>query len=239
MFRTRSNVSLPFRLHWLILCCAVAACGRQSAGYFPLEAGRYWQYTVQRTTMDGSVTQKYLIQTTPGSTLDGVEVHAKQTVDGSQYFYRTTAEGIRRIAQKLRGDSALVRNDPAPTVLPADLKVGAGWQQASRTSVLENTGPPWEKLFQITEPITLDYTIESVSETVRVPAGEFHDCLRVAGRGRVSADVGNFIGRADITVSVTEWYAPGVGLVRSRRLETTDAQSLNRGELLMELETYR
>ena len=232
---------LPFTWPWLApFVLFVAACDRGATTFFPLDAERYWQYTVRRTTMDGTVTQKYLIATEASSRdWNGTSVRAKRTVDGSEYYYRVDDTGVMRVAQKLRSDADVSAADPAVMVLPANPSVGASWRQPTFTSVLENTGPPWETLFRITKPVTLDYVIESTSDTVDVPAGRFSGCVRAVGNGRFNADVGNYIGRTDINVRVTDWYAPDVGLVRSERIETTSADALNYGALVMELEVFR
>ncbi len=221
------------------LIAVLGACDNGPANYFPLDPDRYWQYDVVRTTMDGRNKQKYLIETRPPREWNGHRVQVRQTVDGHLFFYREHADGINRVARKLRAEEAVTATDPAVLVLPRSPVVGASWSQASHTAVLENTGPPWETLFRITQPVDLDFTVASTSDTVRVGAGEFNGCLRVVGSGRFSADVGNYIGRAEINVSITEWYAPNVGLVRSERIETTDAKALNHGSIVMELAAYR
>jgi hypothetical protein len=223
----------------LLVLCTGTGCGDQATSYFPLDDGRYWQYRIHRTTMDGSVTQKYLIETLPSRELNGAKVNAKQTIDGHQYFYHADTTGVRRVAQKLRTDAEILLNTPHDIVLPADPIIGANWQQVSQTSVLESAHAPWESLYRLAQPVTLDYVVESTSETVHVSAGTFDDCLRVVGHGKVAVEIGNYIGRAEIAVTVTEWYAPGVGLVRSERSETTDAAALKHGALVMELESYR
>jgi hypothetical protein len=221
------------------LLISLGACDREPASYFPLEPDRYWQYDVVRTTMDGSKNQKYLIETRAPREWNGATVHVRQTVDGHQFFYRRQADGINRVARKLSAEATATATEPAILVLPRAPAVGDSWRQLSHTAVLENTGPPWETLFRIMHPVELDFTVASTSDTVRVGAGNFSDCLRVVGHGRFSADVGNYIGRAEISVNVTEWYAPNVGLVRSERTETTNAQALSHGSIVMELASYR
>jgi len=222
----------------VVLIAVLGACDNGPANYFPLDPDRYWQYDVVRTTMDGRNKQKYLIETRPAREWNGHHVQVRQTVDGHLFFYREHADGINRVARKLRAEAAVTATDPAVLVLPRSPVVGASWRQASHTAVLENTGPPWETLFRITQPVDLDFTVASTSDTIRVGAGEFNGCLRVVGNGRFSADVGHYIGRADISVSVPGWYAPNVGLVRSERIETTDAKALDHGSIVMELAAY-
>jgi len=230
----------PWPLSTVILVVAIAAgCDTGGKDFFPLEDKRYWQYTIERTTMDGAKTQKYLLESLPARAWNGQRVLAKRTVDGHQYFYAVDDTWVKRVARQMRGDEAVTATIPALIVLPGTPQVGDSWQRSTVTAVLENTGPPWETLFRVAKPLTLDYTVASVTDTVRVAAGEFQDCVRTVGHGQVNADVGNYIGRARITVQVSEWYAPNVGLVRSERIETTDADVLNHGSIVMELETFR
>lgn len=221
------------------LLVALGACDEGPASYFPLDPDRYWQYDVVRTTMDGRKNQKYLIETQAPREWNGATVHVRQTVDGHQFYYREHADGINRVARKLNTEATASATEPAVLVLPRSPAVGDSWRQLSHTAVLENTGPPWETLFRITQPVELDFTVASTSDTVRVGAGNFSDCLRVVGHGRINAEVGNYIGRAEISVNVMEWYAPNVGLVRSERIETTNAQALSHGSIVMELGSYR
>jgi len=214
------------------------ACDQRPTNYYPLDVDRRWHYTIERTTMDGTVTQKYLTQTLPYQNWNGIRIVAKNTVSDHRYYYRIDGDGVRRVARKLRTDKHIQAVDPSHIVLPADIRSGATWQRSTQTIVLENAGPPWETPFRITQTVILDYTIESVTDVVHVPAGEFHDCLRVVGSGLIDAEIGNYIGRTVISVTVTEWYAPNVGLVRLQRIETTDAEALNYGALKMELESY-
>lgn len=229
------------RFGLLTLGALLVACeiGPPSESYFPLDAGHYWHYSIQRTTMDGEVTQKYIIETLKPRPLNGARVNAKRTVDGNEFYYRQTPSGIVRVGRKRRHESEIEQNQPHSVVLPANLAVGSRWQRESHTSVLENTGPPWETLFRITEAVELSYVIETNLAHVSVPAGEFEQCLKVVATGRANTDVGNYIGHAEITVEVTDWYAPGVGLVRSERIETTDAKAIDRGTIVMELESYQ
>lgn len=234
-----ATINIRQRAALAALLITLGACDQGPASYFPLDPNRYWQYDVVRTTMDGSKHQKYLIETQAPREWNGATVQVRQTVDGHQFFYREYADGINRVARKLSAEATATATEPAVLVLPRSPAVGDSWQQLSHTAVLENTGPPWETLFRITQPVKLDFTVASTSDTVRVGAGIFSNCLRVVGHGRFSAEVGNYIGRAEISVNVTEWYAPNVGLVRSERVETTNAQALNHGSIVMELASYR
>ena len=62
-----------------------------------------------------------------------------------------------------------------------------------------------------------------MDDTVSVAAGTFRHCLRVRSRGSLFAGktLQQFMGINDIDIDQTEWYAPGVGLVKTVRREFT------------------
>jgi hypothetical protein len=124
-------------------------------------------------------------------------------------------------------------------VLPGTLVVGATWKGDTRTRVLEVTSHAAGALYKIEADVPLVYTVEGLAETVRVPAGEFRGCLRIRATGRTLAEVRKQVGLAEIQIDQVEWYARGVGLVRTERRETTSSSALPSGTLVVELETLR
>ncbi len=229
------------RLVILLVLPLFAACGQDDAGerLFPLEPGREWQYRVVRTTMDGTRELRHVVRAVAvpsGSELSGL----RMTLDGRSLRYARTAEGLFRLGDDAAGSTR--HAGPAPgaprLVLPDAVAAGATWQSRDVTSVLENTGPPWETLFRITVPVPMRYEVVRDDATIETPGGRFERCLLVEGHGSTNADVGNYIGHATIEIRSREWFAPGVGLVRLERDERTDAAALSAGRLVMELDRW-
>ncbi|MGH7966507.1 MAG: TapB family protein [Candidatus Binatia bacterium] len=97
--------------------------------------------------------------------------------------------------------------------LPATLAVGARWQ---------SHGPVLNAL------VEADYHVVS-QEAVEVPAGRYPDCFRIESSTKVSPiqPDGNTDSEAATTFSSTDWYAAGVGLVKSQmRQEGQDTGEL-------------
>ena len=214
----------------------LAGCSGDSgpARYLPLEPGYQWHYRVVRTTMDGTSHLRHAIHSLPvepGTGFAGL----RETLGGKRLHY---VEDERGLLQPDFGRSA-DSSGRERLVLPADLRAGTTWEAGDRTTVLENSGPPWETLFRINVPIELRYRVESTDARVSTPAGEFDHCLLIAGTGSTNADVGNYIGHTQIEVRTLEWYAPGVGLVRLEREESTAADALAAGALSMELDFWQ
>lgn len=224
------------------------ACSNNGQAYFPLEPGIYWRYNIESTTMDGTETKKFIVQATQQRSWEGKTVPVRTTLAGTRLFYERTEQGILRVAtQRIDQQSPAAVPENQRTVLKYPLEPGTSWTEMTETSALYRTGPPQRSEYWIHAPVPLTYVIEATDDTVRVPAGRYENCLRVHATGKTpNYDAGNYIGRTDIIVDQTDWYAPGVGLVKSVRRETTTGKVLNHGgmqtfagEMVFELETFR
>lgn len=217
-----------------LLAAALSGCGGPEA-HFPLEPGISWLYEVDVRTMDGEFTKRYPVRSGRPTRLGAEAVYPRVALSGERTYYARRDDGIWRVARQVRQSEA-----PAPylrpaLVLPATLDADVEWQGQTVTRVLEHTGPPQETLFQIREVVPMRYRLAAEAEPVAVPAGTFSDCVKVIGEGSLNADVGNYIGRTTIRVETTDWYAPGVGLVRAERTETTTSEAIDFGRMVMEL----
>ena len=84
----------------------------------------------------------------------------------------------------------------------------------------------------------LDLSIESLDDTITVPAGQFSKCMRIKMTGSAYKNAGNYVGLTLVNVEQTNWYSPGVGLVKLERLETTQSAALDKGTLSIELVNF-
>jgi hypothetical protein len=193
-----------------------AACGRPAAGdYFPLGKGAAWEYAISYKVRGERHTQRLIF-----SNGDPVVVNDKR------YYPRIGLSGKREYFR--RTDSGILHVDPVSgkqsQVLKFPLKKGQTWQADSKIKVLEVTGaftPTFRA--RIINPVTLTYRIEDSDDTVSVAAGTFRHCLRIRSRGSLFAGktLQQFMGINSIDIDQTEWYAPGVGLVKTVRQEYT------------------
>ena len=87
--------------------------------------------------------------------------------------------------------------------------------------------------------ITLESTLETVEETITVPAGTYEKCIRVVSTGSATKNLGPFMGTANITVEEHNWYAPGVGLLKSIRKEQSNHMMLGSGEISLQLVKFQ
>jgi hypothetical protein len=87
-------------------------------------------------------------------------------------------------------------------------------------------------------PMLMYYRIERMDEVVRVPAGIFEGCMKVTGRGETSIKGAFSEAFIELTVQTVDYFAPGIGLVKSERLETSSHPRYAGGEYVKELQGY-
>jgi hypothetical protein len=87
-------------------------------------------------------------------------------------------------------------------------------------------------------PYTLTSTIESIDETVTVSAGTFKGCVKVKGSGNAQKKLG-ILGDAKINVEHYNWFAPGIGTIKSIVKESSNHMMVGSVERAMELEAFK
>ena len=220
----------------LILLCT--ACVDDKDSYFPLTKGLKWQYDVALITRDGLSNQKYMFNSFGEGELNGEPVFLRQSVDGTVSYY-SNGSGTHYLGYKNSQTLNPEFNEYKQIILPEDISVGVKWEEETVTKLLQKTGPPQKTLFKIIAKVPLEVKVESLNETVIVPAGKFENCLKISKTGSVFKDAGNYVGLTVVNVEQNNWYAPGVGLVKLERTETTQRQALDKGSLLVELTNFK
>lgn len=226
------------RMAGIALAALSVACGQGQVTYFPLRAGVKWHYDVAITTRDGLEKQRYFLANLGKKQLNEKKVFVRRSLEGTSLFYEETGSGIYYLGQISERVPGRVFNAGKQIVLPLPPRQHMRWQAVTETRLLKKTGPPQSTEFRITATVPLEAEIVSLSETVTVPAGTFKNCLEIAMSGSTMKDAGNYVGLTQVNVEETRWYAPGTGLVKMERLETTRSEALDRGSLLIELAGY-
>jgi hypothetical protein len=233
------KLAKDFVFIWILLSIFETSCSlEQSSTYFPLEEGLKWRYQVTKTTRDGVRQQKYIYISLDDRIVEGQTVSVRKSVDGSLFYYRETEAGILYVGKEIQSGVARKFLRDEHYILRYPLQLRKQWQDTTTTKLLVKTGPPQKTVFRIDAKIPLKVLIDTLDETIVVPAGIFHHCIKISKQGSEFKDAGNYIGRTIIRVKETSWYAPGVGLVKSIREETTESQALDKGQLIIELDLF-
>ena len=236
MFSIKQNPAI----HILgILTCMFAGCERQALDqYFPLAEGKYWRYVMSYKTMDGTFKGVYAVENLEQIQKNGDLLYVRKLLDGSLNYFRITTDGILLVAREKTVDFNTDYTEEGHYIFQFPVQVGTQWQDTTVSRALIKTGPPQKTEFHIVAKVPVTANIDSMTDTVKVPAGIFKNCMRVNISGDAFTNAGNYVGLTVVKINETNWYAAGIGLVKSVRKETTKSKALDKGEIILELESY-
>lgn len=218
-------------------CMLLSACGKEpQPDYFPLNEGYRWQYRVSESNPLVSRRLPLSMENLGARKRDGVRYWLRRSSEGNEYWLRIEGDGVQRSGARSWLDAPPAVDGPPQTVLPPKLVVGAEWNAQTRPYILERAIPFRERFTQDeSKNIELRMRLASDDEVVETPAGRFEHCLRVEGQGRLFVLADARIGASEVPITHTEWYAPGVGLVKLHRTEELRTEQIVGGEVSLEL----
>lgn len=230
----------PTRLLWALALLALAGCTRSPGSeFFPLDKGHHWQYEVTAEYENGTVDRDPLTLSTLGSEgLESGRAFRRHSSDGVDYWLRSDATGIYRVATKSEIEADPQADKLPRYVLKQPLAVGTTWQ-ASTTAYLLRRKSEFPPEIRHTHPsVPMNYSIDALGQAVTTRAGQFTGCLRVKGVATLKLFADPVVGWKDMPITTREWYCPGVGLVRLERTEPANSTFLTGGTLTMDLVSW-
>jgi len=162
--------------------------------YYPLKPGLTWTYNV---TSEKITNAKIVITNLPAREINGVTVTPRQWDMGGTSKYSLMAVdsyGIYRYGEQASENAQPVLTSPKAYSLRDPVASGTTWDMQSKMGADE---------------LTINLTVESIIESVTVPAGVYKDCVMIKHVGGSKKD------GASTSLEAYEWYAPDVGLVKS------------------------
>jgi hypothetical protein len=217
-----------------ITCLLLASgCGQENESYFPLDAGHSCEYQIKERLVQIERISRLLVVNLGKRRFDGGSAYLRQINTERLEVLQDTKNGIERLG--VITDEEPLNSSEAGLVLARPWQIGTQWQQTSVTAVLQTTVDPFRRLYRVEQPIDMTYTIELLDDVVTTPAGTFTNCLRVRGKGEGFFKGDKTVRGAAVRVEHLDWYAPGVGLVKSDRLEITESKIVPGGRYTLEL----
>lgn len=171
--------------------------GEPAEKYYPLKEGMTWVYGI---ISDKPGTPKITITNLAPREIQGNTVTPRKWEMGGgvkYHFIGKDEHGIYRYAEQRTATGEPKVISPKIYYLINPVAIGTTWDMEIKTGE---------------EDLKVNVTIESTGEMVQVPGGTFKDCVKVKheGGGPVQKD-----GDGHLSITAYEWYAPGVGPVKS------------------------
>ena len=220
----------------------LAACGAAPSNdaLFPLAEGREWTYRVSTTVDQAETAQRETLRLANrgADEIQNVTAWRRRSDSGIEYWLRSDATGIYRVATRNPLDRA-PQIDSAPRyVLKQPIAVGTAWESLTVPYVLARKNERPHELRYVNPPLPMSYRIEAVAEKVQTPAGAFEGCVRVAGHASIKLYDDTQRQFRDSPLTTLEWYCPDVGLVRVERREPSSTRLVAGGSVTLELESW-
>lgn len=218
----------------------LSGCTDSDGSYFPLGQGTVLSYDIVETRSGENYRRKTIAQYAgPFSVTLADEqqpVYRWLTAAGPRGLLQAREDGIYLIAGKDQNRQPVLF-DSETLLLPQPLMTDSQWETTVTTELLE-----WRKhTLEAADRnpayrVPIHFKCEQIDAVLRTPAGTFTNVAVIKGSGERRIEIGGTRDLSTIHVAITEWYAPGVGLIQRERVETTDNQHLNPGTSKMILE---
>lgn len=229
----RSAVSTDANVTAFIAAASADGQSLQGPGdignYFPFDQGDTWIY--QGTEQNGGQTTNYT---------DTIQITGTKVVNGvtTTVFHETNPDpangGPPSDDYQVKDDRGITyygNNDPTDFLTPQvaayreyafPLGLNTSFQPINKSGVnwaqdIDGDGIPE------TANITATQTISSF-ETVMVPAGTYNNAAKIVTDLNITVFLSSNGATVSDTTTVTEWYAPNTGLVKSTSVEVTAMQ---------------
>jgi hypothetical protein len=226
-----------------LLALALAACGEapRDDEMFPLDEGRRWTYRVSTTIDEAERTERetLVLANRGADRIDGATSWRRRTDSGIEYWLRSDSTGIYRFATRNPLDREPQIDTQRRYVLRKPYVVGTEWEASTVAYVLARKNEVPREVRHTHKAFPMTYRIDALGERVTTPAGEFTDCLRVAGRSQIRLYVDAMFQWRDIPLLTLEWYCPKVGLVRLERQEPSPSRFMVGGSVTLELVAWQ
>lgn len=224
-------------LAWLSACDV----GGSSKSYFPLDEGRAWTYRVTKNLDEATEPDIHELSFSMKGveTLESGPAQRRHSDEGGDYYLRSDDQGIYRVGSRDVLEVKPKPDNPPRFVLKTPYVVGTQWQALTVPYILQRRNEVPKEVRYSSKPIMMVYAIAALDQKVETAAGSFDKCIKVVGEAKIRLYVDAQFNWREIPLFTSEWYCPGVGLVKLERLETSPSRFMRGGTQTLELVNYR
>ena len=213
------NICINFFL--IFFFCITTSC-KLDKNYFPYNEGRQVFYDV--FFQDKERKKKYYRQSfffLPK--IDNAVPVLKN--DGEITFYVFESKGILK---KNREEffSSVNTNDNSQLLIAYPISKNTEWETNDKTTIQMKLG--YDRFYETNLPFKLKNKIVSTNETISINGKKIKNCIKVSGYGKTSYYPDPTLGNINIEIFSTTWFAKGLGMVKYKREEKSDSETMGK-----------
>ena len=115
--------------------------------------------------------------------------------------------------------------DKNPEILLAfPIEEDMEWQTDDKTTIQMKLG--YDRFYNTNLPFKLNNKIVSTNETISLNGEKIKNCIKVSGYGKTSYYPDPTLGNINIEIFTTTWFAKGLGLLKYKREEKSDSETM-------------
>ncbi len=215
----------------IIIIFVLSGCSQDEQSYFPLANKYRWEYIIEEKLNNKITIGKSIVSNLGSQAKNGTVYYPHRYANGETLYYSQTQQGIERSANP---------GQAADIILGLPLQSGTSWVTATRIEVLDSRHESFsggESFISQADEILLNSQIVKLDDTIEVTAGIFRNCLRIDSLATVTVKA-RTRGIDSILIEQSEWYAPGVGLIKRVRNERSVPDKYS-GTQVVQLQSFR
>ena len=151
--------------------------------------------------------------------------------DGEVIFYELSEKGIekKKINDFLSSEDKSTKsssNLDKDLILAFPIAKETKWETNDKTTLQMKVG--YDRLFDTNLPFKLKNKIVNINDTINLNGRKIKNCIKIVGYGKTSYDPGPPLGNINIEISSSAWFAKNVGLVKYKREEKSDSETMGK-----------
>tara|TARA_B100000963_G_scaffold186841_2_gene162496 strand:- start:827 stop:1504 length:678 start_codon:yes stop_codon:yes gene_type:complete len=142
--------------------------------------------------------------------------------DGELTFYEYGKHGI---SMKNMEEFLSPNQDLKPQLFLAfPIKENVEWEVDDKTTIQMKLG--YDRFYNTDLPFKLKNKIISTNDKIKIQGKEIENCVKVLGYGNTSYYPDPTLGNINIEIFTTTWFAKGLGLLKYKREERSDSETM-------------
>ncbi len=217
IFKVRPIISCVIFVFFFI---ALTSC-KTSKNYFPYNEGKQIFYDVfyqDKENRKQNFRQSFYFLPETNNSIPVLKN------DGELSFYEFGKSGIskKNIKEFLYSNE----DHKSQLILAFPIKNGIEWEVDDKTTIQMKLG--YDRFYNTNLPFKLKNKIVSTNETISIKGNKIKNCIKVSGYGKTSYYPDPTLGNINIEIFSTTWFAKGLGLVKYKREEKSDSETMGK-----------